>query len=739
MANVSFKRGTAAQLGQLTSFVEGAFYLTTDTNRLYVANSSTKLSDLNKYVRVVKDITEANALTGTEDGDFVYINEGNIFAVKKNGSWTQVNPDTNTDIDTYVSGFTAGSSTSKDGAITIPITISQKKRNGNAEQEATPVKGNIVISANSLSTATGISVGLDGSVDSNKLTLTPSGAGANANKKVSITAGSNVSITNDASSGITISATDSTYTLEAPKTTDQAPNSTLVLKKGNSTQNTITLKGEDEGKISVSTDDKGNITIAHTDLNKPTHENKSFGASTDNTTELGFGDGNNGTFTAVESITSPDGHITGYATKTYKMPSETKHTIKNVSITTNGKVSVTLDNNQPVTSDAKLYYTIGKEDNEKKTVYIGNPLDVYTTGEIDKKLQGINAMVYRGTVVPEASTGNKLPKSGVQNGDTYMVSASGSFVLNSNTVPQELKDCKAGDLLIATGEETEGVIPSNKLVWTYVPSGDDTDTHYNLVTVAAKEGAQIKLTNSVNNNFDNVNIVSDGELAKVAYDSSTKEVKISHETIGLATEITQVNTPVSTSNGGNFINLTGLTLKNGHIAKIEQQTVNLPLYTFAADDSGVTNFKAGSTTLGSIKFIDGTVTTAQYDKNKKAYKINHANVSPTISKPGTNTTATQLSYGDEIIAVTDAEVSEQGHITALTAKKYKMPNAPAAHSYSGSVAKDKDGIINISGALKQGNTDLGTNTIKIVSDSLSTKVDTGKKQITVELEWGSFT
>ena len=46
MANVLFKRGTQAELNALitaSKIKDGAFYLTTDTNRLYVGNGSTFL------------------------------------------------------------------------------------------------------------------------------------------------------------------------------------------------------------------------------------------------------------------------------------------------------------------------------------------------------------------------------------------------------------------------------------------------------------------------------------------------------------------------------------------------------------------------------------------------------------------------------------------------------------------------------------------------------------------------
>jgi hypothetical protein len=36
--NLFFKRGSQANLNNITASIDGAFYLTTDTNRLYIGN-----------------------------------------------------------------------------------------------------------------------------------------------------------------------------------------------------------------------------------------------------------------------------------------------------------------------------------------------------------------------------------------------------------------------------------------------------------------------------------------------------------------------------------------------------------------------------------------------------------------------------------------------------------------------------------------------------------------------------
>lgn len=53
MANVKFLKGTQSNFNGLTQFTDGAFYLTTDTDRLYFAQSSTECVPLNQFIRTV--------------------------------------------------------------------------------------------------------------------------------------------------------------------------------------------------------------------------------------------------------------------------------------------------------------------------------------------------------------------------------------------------------------------------------------------------------------------------------------------------------------------------------------------------------------------------------------------------------------------------------------------------------------------------------------------------------------
>ena len=99
MANVYFKRGHYSALDAMTSWVEGSFYLTDDTNRLYFAQADNKLVDLNQYIHFVANYNALpNPSSATlKNGDMYYLQSENILCVYQAGEtqpWVQVNPDT---------------------------------------------------------------------------------------------------------------------------------------------------------------------------------------------------------------------------------------------------------------------------------------------------------------------------------------------------------------------------------------------------------------------------------------------------------------------------------------------------------------------------------------------------------------------------------------------------------------------------------------------------------------------
>lgn len=97
---INFKRGTLAGLNTLktnSGIEEGTFYLTIDdnkqTSRLYIGTSATTALPVNSNITVVAnktDLTDTHAAP-FNDGDFAYVTNGNILAVKIGTKWQQIN------------------------------------------------------------------------------------------------------------------------------------------------------------------------------------------------------------------------------------------------------------------------------------------------------------------------------------------------------------------------------------------------------------------------------------------------------------------------------------------------------------------------------------------------------------------------------------------------------------------------------------------------------------------------
>lgn len=113
---ISFLRGLHSALP--TTAVDGVFYLTTDTHRLYVGQG-TELVDLNKYIKTVAN-QAALPKTGAQKGDFYYIEDQNLLTVYNGTDYVLINKNT----DTYItkSEF-ATSAANKTATVTQTLTL----------------------------------------------------------------------------------------------------------------------------------------------------------------------------------------------------------------------------------------------------------------------------------------------------------------------------------------------------------------------------------------------------------------------------------------------------------------------------------------------------------------------------------------------------------------------------------------------------------------------------------------
>ena len=480
MPNVMFKRGTQSALDALTSsnIVDGSFYLTTDTNRLYVGkndNGTNKLEELNQSITIVNNYSDlprstsdnTKAIKGSRVavGQFYYINsgagtpDGNVLAVCSSidGStihWTQVNPDTDTNDNTFVSGMTVTKGTVTAGQpISYTITLNQTKSSKNATDVAGPTQtATFSINPEDVTSLAGVGVEVkSSSVTNNQVTITTAGGGAAAtNAGFTLKGGNNITLSGD-SSTLTIAARNSTYTLN----TNDSGN--IILKEVNGADAaTVTLSAGTNLDLSVS----GNTFT--------------FNHATSGVSAASYGPTANATLTQTSAFTVPQftvdaqGHITAATSRKYTLNIPNIYPTS-LSAKANGGLTIGLKDATDVSADSILYHTITVNGSSTTVYNQGDLGSFYSASEIDNKLKGVNAMVYRGTLGDVTGTVSaSIPSSNVQIGDTYYIA------------DNSIAGYKKGDLIIATGTEgSDGYITSSTLEWTKIdgdPIGDTTYT-----------------------------------------------------------------------------------------------------------------------------------------------------------------------------------------------------------------------------------------------------------------------
>lgn len=119
-ANIKFLNGLQSDLNTLITnggAIKGAFYLTSDTHRLYIGQEDNNRTDLtagaarvvpvpvNEGVTTVANINALPSVANNDKagvaGSFYYAAAENILCVYNGDTWVQINPDTNTTIDYF--------------------------------------------------------------------------------------------------------------------------------------------------------------------------------------------------------------------------------------------------------------------------------------------------------------------------------------------------------------------------------------------------------------------------------------------------------------------------------------------------------------------------------------------------------------------------------------------------------------------------------------------------------------
>lgn len=726
MANLIFKRGLQSALP--TTAQDGVFYLTTDTNRLYVGQSnSTAPVLLNQTVQIVPAVSylpgKENNLNGiATKNDFYYCTAENILAIYTGTEWKQVNPDTDTNDTIKVTQATVATPEVKDNKISQKVTLGQQKVNKNGVNV-----GNLDTSVNFTIQLTKAdleeilpppAVGLGVTSGTNKATIKTAGTGSDASKTAIIAGGTNVTVSSSGST-ITVSAKDddTTYTIGASTKNNKA---TLSLTDSDGVADDVTFAAGKDLTVSAASDV---ITYAH----------KTITTTDDDLTNTEVSLNHGGTFDVITAVEADNGHITKYTTKKMKLPEVGANTsIREITgiATTN--------------AEADWKNTIVETDGTTHTVDFSVDAAALREGLEELISEGLaaanTALTYKGTVSTYAGLSTK---TNVEIGDVWMLSAAdGSY--------------KVGDLFIATvkenGSHTGGVINSGDVAWTYVPSGDELNTDtlfYGDVTVTAgtaAEGGKVTYDLKASANADGVtpSMPSGHETLQISggkdilISGSGTSATVNHRTYNAVTPSNSAE-----SSKTSFTAVTGVTLTNGHVTGINTKTFTPTDTTYTLDgENDKIELKTGDgVAVSTINVAGDTWITADVTNDKLS--ISHA-APKTTGATTKSVTNNALTAGGSLNILTGVTYDEKGHVSNVATGSVTLPvdNNTTYDMYLGSsstsasavtsatanpylILKDKDGL---------------KDSVQIAGDSgsLSVKSSANGNGLNISLEWGTF-
>ena len=751
MANVSFKRGLQADLPN-SNIVDGAFYLTTDTNRLYVGGANDKLELLNQSIKfyTYDDVFRENSNVPKVEGQFYYLSDKNIlctFAKTKthpDGEWVQINPDHNDNTLVYVSGLNVTKSNSTEGdtkKLTYTVKLNQEKKessDGSAIPYGDAITASFEINSEDLNKiASNVSVGLESNDITNGFVLKNSGGGADSSKAVQIKGGDNVTIGRTEDGNITIAATDNntTYNLTSPT------GSTNIMLNGSDAGQTPTIELSGDDKIIVNGESAGQIAFSHA---------TSSAAGDYNAT-------NNYDSTNVNKIKVPQftvdatGHISNARVMEIPLPEDkdTTYEITNIDVvgtegqTGKGKLSISLkasngEAKPKVSTDDVLYHEITIDGTNYKKLNQESLGEFYSTSKVDelitKAAANMNAMTYKGVINSDKFGQIK----GSQNGDTYKASA--DFTINEQLVKQ-------GDLVIYNGADTTGSPNAND--WDIVPSGDEIDSQFSLSLqeVGDKKTPTLTLRNTtINKDAGVVEVAGDKGIATI-FDNG--KLIIAHANKSITAKTVGANTNLTPAAADTIIVPSITYDAQGHITSTQDNIITLPAdkdttYTILTErhgtsDAAVKLKENGTETTGqspTAVFKAGTSITL--DANSNGITIIHGDPDPNAATTnyGQNS-GSQVDYG-QTFKVPKFSMDAKGHIVSVEDVDIQMPSAQVIPSvnFSGATKVENNRatfastlVVGDDGKKQTYAPSIGSNTLKISPDG---------DNITMDLEWGSF-
>lgn len=742
--NVGFLYGKQQNLKSLSTYAQGSFYLT-DEDRLYFAKSDSELAYLNKSIIAVADTTELFKIANPIPGEFYYVKDGNILCyysanadtnepnVGSNGNWIQVNVDTNTDIKISKIAVSDAKLSSDGTALEMTCTVTRTDRNGSevAAGEDEDLEATFKITGeqiNSFVEKVTVDVSIGSAANSTAIALGGQGTGS-----VELKEGSNISLDGSKENEITISAVDTTYSISNIRKDQTDPSTEVILKDNDGTETAVAFEAGTTNKDIEVSAAAGKIVVSHADY--------------DDIAKTGSNAITAGKFKAITGITTTNGHITEVEESEFTLPDDAY--AKEVKIgkwTTgegesvvehgeDGQITIILNNGTEVPSGQDLYYTIADENDAEQKYYNQASLTEAIKSLIQNNFTSIvDAMTFKGSVANADDLAAKTPAKG----DVYIVKGT----IEKSEANKLEEDVSSGDIIIANGTETDGVITSG-LEWIVVP-GFEVDTTYTLSTT----GNAIHLKDNDGNNAGTISLEDDDIVLLTSKEvEGTYSIKAEHATV---TKNDTNGTDNSLDYSEEFSAITGVTYDDhGHVSGVETTKFTIPVFVdqthTLANNGNVTQLKdADATVRGEFSIDDDnaspiTVTASKrIDKDENNigtdYEVEHNTI--TVSRPEAGT-AVPVAPKGTITVVTGITDDGYGHMDTITTKTYELPGQNTLDCVVASV----DNGASITHKLKDAaGTEINSVTDKYLSsnENLTITADPTNHEIEFNLIWGTF-
>ncbi len=647
MADLMFKRGLQSALpakGQ-----DGCFYLTTDTNRLYVGQGNNNAPVLlNQTVQVVNSLSDLPASPPAADNDFYYVKDKNILAVYDSSSgnaskWVQINPNTNDTIKVTGASFDAGLK-GADNTVTYKLTLQQAKTDiGGTETALGDISADLVLTSELISgiVPEAAEVGLGAAASGDGVKVATEGDGSDSTKFITLMPGDNMSIS--VKNGvITFAAEDTTYTHE------------VVLGEGNAV--TTVLAGSDSSKNAIAYKAGLDLEVtgdASADSITFKHKTYNFNGKTiANDSDLTHG----GKFNVVSEIKASNGHVTEVVTKELSLPADTSIAKIESAATSQASRPDAGKELFPNGWCRKITETDGSTHDVDFTAEADQLVDHFNEEIVNKIAAANSAMTYKGTVATVAALNAKTK---VEVGDVWL--------FNDND-----GDYKAGDMAIAidkTGAVTAGEIASGNVQWERIPSGDElnTDTLFKGVVTAGTN--QVTYGIAPVSESGVTSVTGNKDLTLAVEQDLTLTTANNVSTIKHATITTEAPAASEADSRDAFTAITGITVSNGHITKIEKKTFTPDDYSISASGNKIvlanTNGINDEIAVSGDKWIG---LTAAADQITAAH--NDAQEAVVTADQASNT---ELTHGGSFKTISGVYYDAKGHITKIATQNLTLP------------------------------------------------------------------